>query len=53
LKSGLITCRLYAPMPADKVFMIAFGPPLPRGTKLLVKFRSPNGGRSYAVQTTG
>ena len=52
LKSGLITCRLYSPMPADRVFMIAVGPPLPKGTKLLVKFRSPNGDRSYAVQTT-
>jgi hypothetical protein len=52
LKSGLITCRLYAPMPADKVFMIAFGPPLPKGTKLLVKFRSPKGDRSYSVWTT-
>ena len=52
LKSGLITCRLYSPMPADRVFMIAVGPPLPKGTKLLVKFRSPNGDRSYAVRTT-
>ena len=49
LKSGLITCRLYSAMPADRVFMIAVGPPLPKGTKLLVKFRSPNGDRSYAV----
>ena len=52
LKSGLITCRLYSPMPADRVFMIAVWPPLPKGTKLLMKFRSPNGDRSYAVQTT-
>ncbi len=51
LKSGLITCRLYSAMPADRVFMIAVGPPLPKGTKLLVKFRSPNGDRSYAVHT--
>ena len=52
LKSGLITCRLSSPMPADRVFMIAVEPALPKGTKLLVKFRSPNGDRSYAVQTT-
>ncbi|HEU0304760.1 MAG TPA: hypothetical protein VFR32_09275 [Gaiellaceae bacterium] len=52
LKSGLITCRLYSAMPADRVFMIAFGPPLPKGTKLLVKFSSPAGDRSYAVHTT-
>ncbi len=52
LKSGLITCRLYSPMPADKIFMIAVEPALPKGTKLLVKFRSPNGDRSFAVQTT-
>jgi hypothetical protein len=52
LKSGLITCRLYSAMPADRVFQIAFGPPLPKGTKLLVKFRSPTGARSYAVWTT-
>lgn len=51
LKSGLITCRLYSPMPADRVFMIAVWP-LPKGTKLLVKVRSPNGDRSYAVHTT-
>ena len=52
LKSGLITCRLYSPMPADRVFMIAVSPPLPNGTTLLVKFRSPNGDRSHAVWTT-
>ena len=51
LKSGLITCRLYSPMPVDRVFMIAVWP-LPKGTKLLVKVRSPNGDRSYAVHTT-
>jgi hypothetical protein len=49
LKSGLITCRLYSTMPADKVFMIAIGPDLVKGTKVLMKFRSPNGARSYAV----
>jgi hypothetical protein len=52
LKSGLITCRLYSPMEADRVFMIAVWPALPKGTKLLMKFRSPNGARSFAVQTT-
>jgi hypothetical protein len=52
LKSGLITCRLRSPMSADKIFMIAVDPALPKGTKLLVKFRSPNGARSYDVWTT-
>jgi hypothetical protein len=52
LKSGLITCRLYSPMPADRVFMFSFGPDLPKGTRLLVKFRSPGGKRSYALATT-
>jgi hypothetical protein len=52
LKSGLITCRLYSPMPTDRVFMIAVEPALPKGTKLLVKFRSPKGDRSYSVWTT-
>jgi hypothetical protein len=52
LKSGLITCRLYSPMPADRVFMIAVWPGLPKGTKLLAKFRSPKGDRSYDVWTT-
>jgi hypothetical protein len=32
--------------------MIAVSPPLPKGTKLLVKFRSPAGDRSYSVWTT-
>jgi hypothetical protein len=49
LKSGLITCRLHSPMPADRVFMIAVGPPLAKGTQLLVKVRSADGDRSYAV----
>jgi len=33
-------------------FTIAFGPKLPKGTKLLVKFRSATGDRSYAVTAT-
>jgi hypothetical protein len=52
LKSGMITCRLYSPMPADRVFQIAVGPPLPKGMKLLVKFRSPNAERSFALGVT-
>jgi hypothetical protein len=39
-------------MPTDRVFMIAVEPALPKGTKLLVKFRSPKGDRSYSVWTT-
>ena len=52
LASGVITCRIRPAMPADRIFTIAFGPKLPRGTKLLVKFRSAAGDRSYAVFTT-
>jgi hypothetical protein len=52
LESGLITCRMQPAMPAELVFSIAFGPRLPKGTKLLVKFRSASGGRSFAVFTT-
>ena len=52
LESGLITCRMRPAMPRDRIFTIAFGPKLPKGTKLLVKFRSPSGDRSYAVFTT-
>jgi hypothetical protein len=52
LESGLITCQMRPAMPRDRIFTIAFGPKLPKGTKLLVKFRSPAGDRSYAVFTT-
>jgi hypothetical protein len=52
LESGLVTCRMRPTMPRDRTFTIAFGPKLPKGTKLLVKFRSAAGDRSYAVFTT-
>jgi hypothetical protein len=52
LESGLITCAMRPAMPRDRIFTIAFGPRLPKGTKLLVKFRSPDGDRSYAVFAT-
>ncbi len=52
LELGLITCRMRPAMPSALVFSIAFGPRLPKGTKLLVKFRSANGDRSYATFTT-
>jgi hypothetical protein len=52
LESGLITCRMRPAMPAELVFSIAFGPKLPKGTKLLVKFRSATGDRSYSVFAT-
>jgi hypothetical protein len=52
LESGLITCLLKPAMPADRIFTIAFGPKLSVGTKLLVKFRSTSGGRSFAVFKT-
>ena len=52
LESGLITCRMRPEMPRDRIFTIAFGPKLPKGTKLLVKFRTAAGDRSYAVFTT-
>jgi hypothetical protein len=52
LESGLITCRMQPAMPRDRIFTIAFGPKLPKGTELLVKFRSPAGDRSYAAFAT-
>ena len=52
LEAGLITCRMRPAMPSDLVFSIAFGPKLPKGTKLLVKFRTAAGDRSYAVFAT-
>jgi hypothetical protein len=52
LDAGVITCRIRPAMPTSHVFTIAFGPKLPVGTKLLVKFRSAAGGRSYSVFTT-
>jgi hypothetical protein len=52
LDLGVITCRIRPAMPTDNVFTIAFGPKLPKGTKLLVKFRTATGERSYSVFTT-
>jgi hypothetical protein len=52
LDAGVITCRIRPAMPTDHVFTIAFGPKLPPGTKLLVKFRSAAGERSYSVFAT-
>ena len=52
LKVGVITCRIRPAMPTDRVFTIAFGPKLPKGTKLLVKFRSQSGDRSHALFAT-
>jgi len=52
LDAGVITCRIRPAMPTSHIFTIAFGPKLPPGTKLLVKFRSAAGERSYSVFTT-
>jgi hypothetical protein len=52
LDQGVITCRIRPAMPTDHIFTIAFGPKLPKGTKLLVKFRTAAGERSYSVFTT-
>lgn len=52
LDAGVITCRMKPAMPVDRIFTIAFGPKLERGTKLLVKFRTAKGDRSYAVFAT-
>jgi hypothetical protein len=52
LDTGLITCKMRPAMPVDRIFTIAFGPKLERGTKLLVKFRSATGDRSYSVFAT-
>ena len=52
LTAGVITCRMKPAMPIDRIFTIAFGPKLEPGTKLLVKFRSAAGERSYSVFAT-
>jgi len=52
LAGGLITCPLDQPMRSDQRFTIAFGPKLPRGTKLLVKFHGQDDRRSYFVLST-
>jgi len=52
LDAGLINCRIRPAMPEANVFTIAFGPKLPKGTKVLVKFRATDGKRSYAVFST-
>jgi hypothetical protein len=52
LTAGVITCRMKPAMPIDRIFTIAFGPKLDAGTKLLVKFRSASGDRSYDVFAT-
>ncbi len=52
LDEGVITCRMRPAMPIDRIFTIAFGPKLEPGTKLLVKFRSAAGERSYSVFAT-
>jgi hypothetical protein len=52
LDAGVITCRMRPAMPVDRIFTIAFGPKLDRGTKLLVKFRSAAGERSYSLFAT-
>jgi hypothetical protein len=52
LEDGLISCALDQPMRSDQRFTIAFGPKLPRGTKLLVKFRATDGRRAYYVLAT-
>jgi hypothetical protein len=49
LDEGVIDCPFYEPMRSDQRFTIAFGPKLPKGTKVLVKFRGTNGDRSYAL----
>lgn len=52
LADGLIVCKVTPAMSAEDIFTIAFGPKLPKSTKLLVKFRSPGGKRSYAAFAT-
>ena len=52
LDAGVITCRIRPAMPTSHVFTIAFGPKLPAGTKMLVKFRTATGERSYSVFAT-
>jgi hypothetical protein len=52
LADGLIACHVSPAMNPEDIFTIAFGPKLPKGTKLLVKFRSTTGKRSFAVFAT-
>jgi hypothetical protein len=52
LEEGLISCALDQPMRSDQRFTIAFGPKLPRGTKVLVKLRATDGRRAYYVLST-
>ncbi len=49
LEDGVIDCPFFEPMRSDQRFTIAFGPKLPKGTRVLVKFRATNGDRSYAI----
>lgn len=52
LAQGLITCRLNPTLRPEHSYTIAFGPKLERGTKVLVKFKTRDGRRSFAVYTT-
>lgn len=52
LADGLITCSLNPTLRPDHSYTIAFGPKLARGTKVLVKFRTRDGRRSFSVFST-
>jgi hypothetical protein len=52
LADGLIVCNIAPAMHPEDIFTIALGPKLAPGTKLLVKFRSTSGQRSFALFTT-
>jgi hypothetical protein len=52
LVNGVIVCNLNPVMAKDETFAISFQPRVPPGTKFLVKMRSADRKRSYAVVTT-
>lgn len=49
---GIIKCDLDPTMKTEDRFAVAFGPRMPPGTRLLLKFWATNGKRSYALVKT-
>jgi hypothetical protein len=52
IDTGIIRCNLDPVMKAEERFAVAFGPRMPPGTRMLLKFWATNGKRSYAVVKT-
>jgi hypothetical protein len=47
LARGIVTCRLSSAMEVGQQFIVAFGPPLPSGTKLLIRFHATDGKQAF------